>query len=217
MDAPEDWPAGSAGYASASLDRYHHDLLTSPVDEKVVLGLASVVFWGFSSGGDGRLTYPRALARARQVLFGKAGEEPDPSQRLHDAVRLAAAHAGESRMAEALAAVRDLKMFGVSFASKVIAFLNPQGAGVCDRLIADGLQRSGSRLYFSPGFSAGSSAKAAQEKGFQAWCTECRIQAEKLRKAGSSWQDWDGSHHEWRAVDVERALFARFAEMRTAP
>lgn len=26
--------------------------------------------------------------------------------------------------------------------------------------------------------------------------------------ASSSWLDWDGTSHKWRAVDVERAFFA---------
>jgi hypothetical protein len=26
--------------------------------------------------------------------------------------------------------------------------------------------------------------------------------------SGFRWQDWDGSSNEWRAIDVERAIFA---------
>jgi len=74
MDVPKGWDATHLQtrlqYSSCKLDNFHGKLLQSENDDDLVQGLLSVVFWGFSSGADGRLNVRRALSRARAIVFG---------------------------------------------------------------------------------------------------------------------------------------------------
>ena len=62
MYVPKAWDAMHiqipSQYSSCELDNFHGELLQSEKDEDLVQGLLSVVFWGFSSGVDGRLNVP---------------------------------------------------------------------------------------------------------------------------------------------------------------
>ena len=54
-------------------------------------------------------------------------------------------------------------------------------------------------------------AKMHQATVYSDWCAWCSQKARNLNSSNllsSTWLDWDGSEHSWRAVDVERAFFA---------
>ena len=82
MDIPVKWNAANkeirSQYSSWDLDEFHRDLLQSDNEEKLIHGLLSVVFWGFASSSKGRLNAPRALSRAKTILFGQKKSSPQP-------------------------------------------------------------------------------------------------------------------------------------------
>lgn len=80
MDVPTGWDVEHqktrSQYSSFELDEFHRGLLQSENEEDLIHGLLSVVFWGFSSGVDGRLNTPRALSRAKAIVFGRKNAPP---------------------------------------------------------------------------------------------------------------------------------------------
>ncbi len=80
IDVPSGWETGDPKirqkYSSLALDMFHHELLNSERDDKLMHGLLSVVFWGFASGTNGRVHSMFALAKSRAILRGRGSASP---------------------------------------------------------------------------------------------------------------------------------------------
>jgi Putative 8-oxoguanine DNA glycosylase OGG-like protein len=195
------WRLPRMGLTSLTLDRHHHGLLNSPHSNDMVDGVVSVVYWGNFAASDGRFTC-YAWKRAGFILLGrgrKRHSKPTPIPDIASAVAAARNHIVLSQYGNALDALMRIKFIGPSFASKIAAFLNPDHCGVLDKIISKRLQKSGNALFRTIRMDAA---------GYDVWCRVCSNAAVDLNAIGSTWTDWDGTSWPWRAIDVERAVFA---------
>jgi hypothetical protein len=216
VDLPRGWPGMTAKergeYSSIKLDRFHEELLNSSTDSALVHGLLSVRFWGFVSGTDGGLREALAMRRTRWVVEGKAKGLPQPVAEIVSHLRTARSCLADDRPAQALVAVLNIKHFGMSFASKVVAFMNPRVAAVYDQVISERLRlaqdRALSDVYVSVKPAASKREQTRQAEKYEQWCRFCARKAKELVQDGYIWEDWNGDRHCWRAIDVERAYFA---------
>jgi hypothetical protein len=187
------------------------DLITIPGlagDETyVMLGVASVLYWGFFSHSPGF-----AAARVRRFRDGRNGVPADPV-RVRDAVHRAAALVDANQYGEALKVVSSsIPEFGqVSFASKLVMALSPSRCAVYDRWIAQIVMEAGGSLerdfWCAPNNGGVTPSKAAV---YQRWCELCQERAAEMNAHPvdvSGWTWAPGLTTDWRAVDVERALF----------
>jgi len=91
-----------------------------------------------------------------------------------------------------------------AFASKVVAFLRPETCGVIDSIIAGKFNKFGFAL-------AGKYVRNSRENGnrYDAYCDFLTNTAAGLNAQGEhlKWTDRDGARHEWRAIDIERAMY----------
>lgn len=193
------WPADRGAFTSRALDAHHHRLLHSDTGIDRFDGVISVVFWGHFADRRGQRT-GIAPARARWVFVGKNGSPRNGihfiSRRVADA--RAYLQSNPPQLLAALQALDDIDYIGLSFASKILAFMDPARCAVLDSVILEALSESK---------SAHLRAITGDPVGFERWCTRCRRVAESLNRQGSRWADWDGERQRWRAVDVERAVF----------
>jgi hypothetical protein len=99
----------------------------------------------------------------------------------------------------------------MSFATKLLMFMNPSVAAVYDDVISQRLRTNVDpalqNMYVSTGL-ASSTRRQRQCDTYRDWCMWCREQADAINSGKIKWVDWNGDEHQWRAVDVERAFFA---------
>jgi hypothetical protein len=185
QDPAGGWLHAGVGYSSMKLDTYHKDLLTSGHTDANVDGLISVIYWGYFAGW---------------VFTGKlGGATPTTAQGIAIAVAAARGYLAASDFASAISAIQSIAYIGWSFASKVVAFLDPEHCGVLDSVVAGKLSNSTHSALTNIGVGA---------QGFDQWCRVCVSAAQTLNVNGAKWTDWDGAQHAWRAIDVERVVFA---------
>lgn len=205
-----DWatnPKGRLQYASVNLDAFHNKLLNGNSDKDLLHGLASTVFWGYASGADGRFRVERAIAKTKALAAGRRNAAAQ-----HPSDILRCLYAARDRMKvgdteEALLKAMGIKFLGMSFASKVLMFMDPSKAAVYDSIIGNRL--SNSKTLGAMGVSTSPSTnRKRQAEAYARWCAYCVQEAAAMNRVGHRWKDWDNSEHAWRAVDVERAFFA---------
>jgi hypothetical protein len=215
----EQWAQAAvrARHSSVTLDDFHTGLLMSNAEADRQHGLLSCVTWGFISGTDLRIRPGRALGRARSLLNGAgAHKQPQPPKvvaALLDTARLAAR---EGDLAAALRACLQIKFIGPAFATKLVMKMRPDIAAVLDSVINERLLGHAvpelSAVHGpmnAPYHEAGRERFAASfVSRYLQWCDWCTSHAQALNAEKSTWPDWDGAEHSWRAVDVERAFFA---------
>lgn len=208
------WPLGDSKRkrSSVGLDNFHETLLNAPTDAELLHGLASVVFWGFASGANGRVNLQRALAHARMLSEGNARVGAQTPAEIVRLLRSARATIDEGDLGAALLECMKLRFIGMSFASKIVMFMNPRVGAVYDRVISRKLHRSDDSrlrsLYVPTALAYGDYGRARQAECYKDWCAFCSENAEAMNNDGRIWRDWDGKAHPWRGVDVERAFFA---------
>lgn len=193
-------PEGITGY---DFEEHIRKSLTSDDPDEQYVGIISVVYWGYANTGYRATRVQRlwdARGRRKEVgaLLTKAGNR-----------------ASEERLGKALACMKGAPQLGrTPFASKVVAFLNPVMAGVYDNKINDymGATQRGPdylRDWLSPHVSSfhhriqGVGSPTSQGC-YQAWCSFLQQTATELNLSGLKW----AGSEKWRAIDVERALFA---------
>lgn len=187
-------------------DEYHRKLLTSSDQVEVSLGICSKIYWGYITHNEGY-----ALNRVGWYLSGHQLPGTSP-------VRIATA------MQEALVAPDEgiaISKFGgisqlgrVSFASKSLTGALPERSGVMDGKLDRGLRRS-KWAAAAPFIGIGSVNSPRIQGAYKAWCEFLRHVAAQLNAgielgAASYWAITDGVPVRWRAVDVERAIFAYY-------
>ena len=185
------------------LDSYHYQLLRSDQDREVLNGYLSVLYWGFYSGQDGKLRGPRAKGLVNKAMR-KLSETNAPEVFVADLVRGATEFIDSRRPGLAVLLLTNLPQMQFSFASKVAAFLNPVLCGVSDSIIASGF----------PGFGFVAKDNSVEARldvspAYDRYCAFLERIAGQVNDLGSDfqWTDRDSSRHQWRAIDVERALF----------
>lgn len=196
------------------LDRYHQGLLCPKKPEQpgqpdqqtqVVLGLASAIYWGFYTFG-----HNFAVNRVNWFLQGRPphGNPVCPNEAVR-CLQTARSHAKTGHMGQAISALSGLNQLSrTPFASKVIAFLDPDKAGVYDNRIRNGLHQDPYPLAIRNG--VGSVRTVRYQQRYQAWCEYLQQVAGLLNQQGSRWSCGANQKKEWRPLDVERALFAAF-------
>jgi hypothetical protein len=199
-----------SGATGRSLDQFNRRLLDSSADQDVLHGLTSVMYWGFALGPQKRLVQNRALARAGWLLNGNRRIPTRAAIATTAAtVRNARVYLKKGQVAAALAEISRIPWYGqVSFASKVLAFMDPDRCAVFDKRIADSLSSSmhPALLQLSMNPNAGG-VSAIKAMCYSAWCEICADRARDMNNKGLTWQDSDSVSQPWRAVDVERAYF----------
>lgn len=197
----------SSGFSSFELDQYHCKLLRSDDDEKVLLGVASITFWGFALG-KGRFTINRALARAK-IVAGLGKRAADAPETITRAVRNIATFLDGGKRQEAIIEAMGLRHHGLAFASKLLAFSNPATESVYDEVISLRLKcAKDPRLTKLHVLTVGQHHIAEKASAYEGWAELCFDKAAQLNLNNSQWRDWDGKNRAWRAVDVERAFFS---------
>jgi len=190
------------------LDSHHANLLNSanPLDN--LLGTLSTVFWGFYTFSAGF-----ALIRAGRHLAGHGDRNASTAESVTRA--LESMKTAED-LGVALGTLAPLSQLGrVPFGSKVIALKCAPIAGVLDNQLDRGLRRS---LWAqgAPFLRAiGAVHEVRYQNRYAAWCRFLCLVARGLNggiRAGEQWH-WQASEpqpQEWRAIDVERAIFKYF-------
>lgn len=200
---------------TAELDSYHKRLLNSESAIDVNLGIVSVQFWGrcFVKSRD---NFNQARVRARWLLEGnsRSGKNILDNDLGFNAVKSIRKHIADDNLGEAFWAVRDIPHLGVSFGSKLLAFIAPEKMGVYDSHIARFLTKNSSELSnlcskkINPDIALDSprSFRVPDKNRFENYSQFLQAIADSLNKKNMQWTENDSSHF-WRAVDVERALF----------
>lgn len=223
MDVPPGWEKNDrtiwAQYSSIGLDTFHRELLNSQEDGALLHGLLSVTFWGYLSGARGRVTEGRALARTNWICQGRGDAPPQNKQEILLHLRTARQHVLSDSPALALREAMRISYLGMSFASKVVAFMGPDVASVYDKIISDGLREETNpelqALFVDTAATVSESKRATQVATYGRWCNWCVARASELNLAGRTWNDWNGTVNRWRAIDIERALFSTYAQRRS--
>ena len=106
----------------------------------------------------------------------------------------------------ALLHLSQLPGLGFAFASKVCAFLAPDRCGVADSVIA----RANREFNFLLGGDGFISKTRKNATAYDVYCVFLTERAEFLNSQGEGlwWTDRDGARCRWRAIDIERALYA---------
>ena len=162
------------------VERYIHALLTSPVAQDVENGLANIVFWGNANAG----------YQMHRVMKFKQGVTAQQVQAFQALVRQA--------QVPGLDAIKKLGMpqfSGISFISKITAFLNPAQCGVLDLLIARMRRDGGPKALNTLRFHSAITPTAVNCAAYAGWCAECQAIS----------QQYLGGQP--RVVDVERGFF----------
>ncbi|MDP3674389.1 MAG: hypothetical protein Q8R44_04765, partial [Novosphingobium sp.] len=182
--------------------------LRSEDDEQVLLGVASVTFWGFAQGRDRRHTKERALSRAK-IVAGQGKRNGDPKSVITKAVRTISSLLDDGKRQAAIREGMKLKHHGLAFASKLLAFSAPATECVFDEVISLRLQKSNDpRLKGLYVPTSGQHRLDEKAVAYEGWAKLCSAKAAELNASELRWGDWDGKERQWRAVDVERAFFA---------
>lgn len=191
------------------LDSYHYRLLRSDSAEERLLGLTSAVYWGYFTFGD---SYARN--KVNWLINGNRGLPATTPELALSHTTAAINQLNKNCTGDAMAALRGLSQLNrTPFASKIIAFLSPSIAGVYDNRIADGLSLNAQTIHISRGIGQTSSPQV--RNCYQSWCIYLSQVASQMNLAivlGKNWQ-WSCGEDKaqlWRALDVERALFAMY-------
>jgi hypothetical protein len=196
------------------LDSYHYNLLRAESASDRLLGLCSVIYWGFYTFGD---NYSRE--RVRRHLRGYdncPGTTPEVAMQKTDAMTLSL-QAGDT--GTALAELSDVGQLGrTPFASKVVAFLAPSITGVYDNRIRNGLATERWTRHINSGI--GMTSSSSVQRSYQSWCCYLSLIAGQLNLGISLGKNWtwscgESGQKKWRAMDVERALFAKYQDPRS--
>jgi hypothetical protein len=184
------------------MEYHHRTLLRSGDDAKAVIGYLSALYWGHYSGKHQRSLRPRAFARVRLAkdASGRLGIS-EVAARIRDAVKMV----DTAEYGEALLKLSQLPQIKFAFASKLCAFMLPEKCGVIDSVIV--AAHRGFGFAVDPGgFVRTNTANADRYAGY---CSFLTTTASDLNSRGQAfkWRDRDGTLCNWRAVDVERAMY----------
>ena len=216
LENPSDWEQAYQIHkfkTTLELDLHHYYHLHSNDDQEVLLGIYSVMYWGYITSG--------AKSKTRCDWLSK-GNSRNPEASINhigisaavQIIRDSIALLEKGSYGCALTEVRKLPHVGVSFGTKYLAFLDLENVGVLDdkitRHLAAGsyehlLSQDTLRQLVKSKNESPSSAAAR----FQAFCEALSSIKSKVNASKKGWKDASGSEMcRFRTVDIERALFA---------
>lgn len=199
-------PTEGRTFLSVSAMEVHFKrLLRSTNAERVLLGYLSVIYWGHYLGSGGKPNPSRAHGKvklARSALKHKGLNAQDVAL----LIRSAASSLSRGRPILAMKLLMQLPQFGFAFASKACTFLDASRYGVIDKVIA----RKYPRFQFKLTKGGYVSSAASNFVAYRRYCKILTQNAARLNYLGRSyyWQERSGRRLRWRAIDVERALYA---------
>jgi hypothetical protein len=198
-------PAGAR--TDRELDAYQHMLLWHESEHNNLAGLASVVYWGFATRNEAFAQW--SVNRLMQGYRVQPAVAVTPAVAAAHCLRAARNAVAQGQYGEALGHMGSLYQLGrTPFASKVIAFIDPDNAGVYDNKINNGLVSHPILAnHIVPGGlferctdGIGAVNQLDIQRRYHAWCKAlCRIAAHingRLQVLPL------------RALDIERAIFA---------
>jgi hypothetical protein len=160
----------------------------------------------------GRLNTPRALSRAKAIVVGTKNAPPQPINEIIAHIKRSRQLLNVFQIAGALLEAQQIKYLQMSFASKLLTFMDPNVAAVYDAIISLRLEKDPDpelrKLFVSTKMPTSKNAKVSQATAYAAWCRWCAKKASDMNAQGTKWLDWNGTANRWRAVDIERAFFA---------
>lgn len=197
-----------------SVDNYHRNLLKSDSPEDVLLGTSSVIFWGYQTFNKKIDVEPRyALNKVRWHLQGHYDKPATSPILIHQVLQKIKISKSPG---DGLAQLSCISQLGQTpFASKVIAFLYPETTGVYDSQIMNGLNRSQWAEVAGLQCQTGNVSSIKVQKGYTKWCNFLTKISSELNHGINNGKEWfwvdpiEGIQN-WRAVDVERAIFHYF-------
>lgn len=187
------------------LDQYHQNMLLSEHPEQVVLGLASAIYWGFYT-----FSHNYAVNRIHWFLQGRLpyGNSVSPNGAML-CLETAHGYANKGHLGQAISGLSGQNQLSrTPFASKIIAFLAPDKAGVYDNRIRNGLNQNSYPLSIRNG--VGSVHTPTVQKRYQSWCEYLQQVAGLLNQKDWRWSCGADKEQLWRPLDVERSLFVAF-------
>jgi hypothetical protein len=202
--------------STMDMDDYIHNLLHSLNHDEKILGYLSVVFWGFYSGQDGVIRRQRALERVALARDGKKRVVRGSPQRMRgiidygvdyiaDLISEAIKYIQADSFSAALRTLNELPQLQIAFSSKVCAFLSPDKCGVIDSVIAANHPQFG----FEVDRHGMVLNRTTNRNLYSNYCAYLQEMAGQINNSQIPylWIDRDGIYHQWRALDVERALY----------
>jgi hypothetical protein len=188
----------------AAHHQHFYSQLSSADNLTAFIGVGAVVYWGFLGAA---YNTNRARSRFRWFFDGNRRAAGNQMQNVCQALNRSREAIGQGDYSGALRAISTLMWLGqVSFASKAIMFLDPIGATVFDKRIAVIARETECLNAFAMNANGGG-VTGPKAQTYAAWCTWCADRAARLNDSGSTWADADGTPRQWRAVDIERAVY----------
>lgn len=213
---PSDWEQAYQKHefrTTLELDLHHYSHLHSNDDQEVLLGIYSVMYWGYITSG--------AKSKTRCDWLSK-GNAKNPEASINhigidtavQIIRNSISLLDNGSYGCALTEIRKLPHVGVSFGTKYLAFLDLENVGVLDDKITrhlsagsyehvlnhDTLQKLVKPKNESPSSAA---------KRFEAFCKVLSSIKSNVNANKKGWKDASGAEMcRFRTVDIERALFA---------
>jgi hypothetical protein len=197
-----------------ALDNYHRDLLHSPGSGDRHLGCASTLYWG-------HFTRNPPFAQNKVLNFCAATTIATTSA----TVTMAAIDCAYGHWGKALGCFHGVNQLQrLPFASKVVAFIDPENAGVYDNRINRFVAETGlDRVLFAPNGAIARNGKWMANSGvnltsnqthYEVWCLRLQQARDALNTITppATWICKEPTRQRWRAVDVERAIFALAAK-----
>lgn len=197
------------------LDDHQSALLAAVASHSAqnLVGCGSAIYWGFRTFGP---SDKYAQRRAKRFFAHTTNTAPTVAA----AMRQARRHCSVRKWEDALSSVGKLKELGqLPFASKVVAFLDLENAGVYDNRINRFLLRSclDRPMIGCPAIPVNSKGNMNYARVsalgsrivYQRWCERLQELRDLLNNIGPGgrWKCTESASQRWRAVDVERAIF----------
>jgi len=192
------------------LDTYHTNLLRSENGGERLLGLASVLYWGYYT-----FNHNYARVRVERMINGYGNYPAITTELATEKLEAIIPLLENGAIGEAIGTLAGLSQLNrTPFASKIIAFISPSTSGIYDNRINSGVKNEPWACQFKNGI--GNIASLNIQKKYQSWCSLLSLIASQLNLGIALGNEWRWScgidiNMSWRALDVERALFANYA------
>jgi hypothetical protein len=199
-----------------ALDTCLNQRLNSANADEVILRYLGALFWGHASGANGRNIRPRAHGKVRLAYAGQNRIVNGQTQRMRGIldvgktvvvghIRSAISHIRNDRYADAISELNELPQLKVAFSSKLCSFIAPDKCGVIDSQIAERFPEIGFLL--RGGYVVDNTKNRMKYGDYCLWL-QTRSSSLNSDPCHAYWTDRDGTQRAWRAVDVERGLYA---------
>ncbi|MBS0276786.1 MAG: hypothetical protein JSR81_04125 [Proteobacteria bacterium] len=181
------------------LDNYHYRLLRSENAYLNLMGMASVIYWGWANGEIREV-------RVRWFLNGHGNMPPTTAAIAQERLLRAKEALENGNCGLALSSFQGVSQLGrTPFSSKIIAFLAPNSAGVYDTKIQNAILELPALANW-PRLDAARNGCGEVDSGaiqdcYIAWCSALQSIAGEISNRGLG---------QPRPLDIERAIFAAY-------